>query len=160
MEHKVLMEKIIKSCSGDEIIVDKEDFNNLAFYRWYTDGDYAYRKQHNKKLYMHRVINGTPENMDTDHINGNRLDNRKSNLRTASAEQNARNSKKRSGCTSKYKGVSWCRIRKKWLSHIRINKKSKRLGRFSSELDAARKYNEIALIHFGEFAKLNQIGEH
>jgi hypothetical protein len=59
--------------------------------------------------------------------------------------------------TSKYKGVYWDKNNKKWMSRIKINKKTKYLGRFKSEKEAAEVYNKAAVELFGEFAYLNKI---
>lgn len=74
------------------------------------------------------------------------------NLRKASSTQNSMNRSKRSGCSSQYKGVSWCRVRKGWLASIRVNKKLIRLGSFKREEDAASAYRVAAREYFGAFA--------
>lgn len=99
-----------------------------------------------------------------DHINGDKLDNRRSNLRLATRTENEANKLKRrthggKATTSRYKGVSMNRdkARKKpWRAHI-TNKDQglTYLGSFATEVEAAKKYNEAALEMFGEFAKLN-----
>lgn len=97
--------------------------------------------------------------MLVDHINGNGLDNRRSNLRLATAFQNLANMAIRPH-TSQYKGVSYYKHRtsyKKWVAEIRCNRKRVRLGAFESEIEAARAYNEAAKNLFGEFARLNPI---
>lgn len=102
---------------------------------------------------MHREIVGTPEGMDTDHINGDKLDNRRSNLRICTHAQNGANRGPQKNGSSGYKGVSYhC---KKWRVQICINGKTKRLGGFNSLLDAAKAYDKAARKYHGEFARTN-----
>ena len=91
---------------------------------------------------------------DIDHINGNPADNRISNLRLATNQQNQFNSKGRSG-SSKFKGVSWKAADKKWQVRISIGGKLKHAGYFTKEEDAARAYDKLAALHYGDFARLN-----
>lgn len=91
-----------------------------------------------------------------DHINHNGLDNRKANLRLATAAQNARNRQKcKSKKTSKYKGVCWHKRDKKWTGRILVNSKSIALGYFEDEKEAARAYDRAARKYYGEYAEPN-----
>lgn len=78
-------------------MIDPEDYEMVAaFGKWYrNDSGYAVKKTRikgkNVHIRMHRLINGTPSNLQTDHINGDRLDNRKENLRTVSQMMNTWN---------------------------------------------------------------------
>lgn len=157
--------KTIPLTKGYEAIVDVEDFDLLSNYNWgiltpykgqYTT--YAMKKSQaerkGKSRLMHRIVMNAPRNISVDHINGNGLDNRKSNLRLCSHRENLCNSnKQRNGITSIYKGVSWDKSRNKWTVHI--NKRN--LGRYNSEIEAALVYNDAALKYHGNFAKLNEI---
>ena len=105
---------------------------------------------------MHRVINDTPKILGTDHIDGNPLNNQKSNLRNATKSQNGMNRKSNRNSSSKYKGISWNKQNKKWRGEIQKNKKRYGLGYFKSEIEAARAYNKKALELFGEYARLNK----
>ena len=112
----------------------------------------------NGKLYAaHRVAwylhtGEDPGSMDVDHINGDRDDNRAGNLRLATRSQNMKNTKKRQGTTSSYKGISWDASRNRWRAEIRINGKNKRIGRFDSEVEAHAAYCKAASEYHGEFA--------
>ena len=112
----------------------------------------------NKKLYAaHRVAwylhtGEDPGCQDADHINGNRSDNRACNLRLATRSENMKNTRKRQGGTSTYKGISWDSSRNKWRAEIRINGKNTRIGRFDTELEAHAAYCKAAAEHHGEFA--------
>jgi hypothetical protein len=70
-------------------------------------------------------------------------------------ENNRNKGKTKSKCTSKYKGVCFDKQTSKWVSHIRVNGKTIKLGRYLIEEEAAQAYNEAAIKYFGEFARLN-----
>jgi hypothetical protein len=92
---------------------------------------------------------------ELDHRNGNRVDNRMSNLRPAARKENARNTGKRAGTSSKFKGVSWNRRLGKWEGYVGggINGKRKtHLGFFDDPQDAALAYATVACGLYGEFA--------
>lgn len=138
--------------NGMYALVDEDDYDFLAKYNWTHDG-YGYAK--NRELgYMHRYILSTPDGKYTDHMNHDTLDNRKINLRVCSLLENQRNKRPKNG-TSKYKGVSWDKTRKKWVVGIRTNNKSLTIGSYDSEIEAAKAYDKAAKEHFGEFAYLN-----
>lgn len=102
---------------------------------------------------MHRDIMNTPKNMQTDHMNRDRLDNQRSNLRIATLAQNRRN--RLGTAKSGYKGVWYdasTTLAKPWRSQIQINKKIIALGRFESAKEASTAYIKAAKIHHGEFA--------
>lgn len=93
--------------------------------------------------------------METDHINGDRLDNRKENLRICTRVQNFQNMKMHIDNTSGFKGVSWDSEREKWISQIFTGGHTKFLGRFEDSEKAARVYDDAARKYFGEFARTN-----
>ena len=109
---------------------------------------------------MHNMIMQPPKDLRVDHINHNKLDNRRSNLRLCTKQQNQWNRRKVvKNTTSKYKGVCWAKKNNKWQASLEFQKDKKRqsiyLGQFISEVEAAKAYNEAAIKHFGEFAKIN-----
>jgi hypothetical protein len=113
-----------------------------------------------KTILMHRVILKASERTEVDHINGNKLDNRRENLRVATKSQNLGNQKIRSTNTSGFKGVNWKQWRKirssgAWTARISVGSKRIHLGYFSTAEEAARAYDSAAQQYFGEFAKLN-----
>jgi hypothetical protein len=107
-------------------------------------------------LLMHRVIAAPPVGVEVDHINGNRLDNRRENLRLCSRTQNARNkARKSTGAASRFKGVWRNRSCLKWQAGIEVDGRRIHLGLYWREIDAALAYDRAALEHFGEFARTN-----
>lgn len=154
----------IKATSGHEFIVDDQD-QFVQQYRWNARvkgrNIYINRKAKIKDnlvtIYLHREILNAQPGQIVDHIDGDTLNNRRSNLRLASYSQNGANSTKRRANTSGYKGVTWDKHRKKWMAAIRVNYKRMYLGRFNTKEEAAKAYNDAAKLHFGEFALLNEI---
>jgi len=116
---------------------------------------YAVRADGNTKTSMHREIMNAPKGLDVDHIDGNGLNNRKSNLRLCTHAENVHNSRPMRNGSSKYKGVCWHKTYKKWYSSIGKTGKRFYLGRFDNEIDAALAYDKKAKELFGEFAYLN-----
>ena len=146
------MTKSIPLTKGFFAIVDDEDFDKLNIFKWYyISNRYAARWNGKENICMHREIMNTPDKMETDHINGNGLDNRKENLRICTTSENAKNRKGHG--TSKYLGVSWSKKRKKWIAQININGKVKFLGRFDSEVLAAEIYDQYAIKNHKDFAR-------
>lgn len=112
-------------------IVDADDYGWLTQWRWWPQphGDgYAYRHIYTPgedgythyagSLLMHRVLMQTPDGLDTDHINRNRLDNRRGNLRCVDRAQNNYNTAIWVNNTSGHKGVSWNKRTKSWRAYI------------------------------------------
>ena len=95
-----------------------------------------------------------------DHINGIRVDNKIENLREATQNQNEMNKKKKTECSSNYKGVWWCVNNKTWRARIRNNGTSKNLGSYTSEEAAACAYDKAARELHGDYARLNFPEEH
>lgn len=90
-----------------------------------------------------------------DHANGDKSDNRISNLRVASRSQNNQNVRSARNSSSRFKGVTWDASRGKWIAGIKQNFKRHNLGRFATEEEAARAHDAAALQLYGPYAKLN-----
>jgi len=139
--------------------VDEEDYEFLIKSNWMVDSrGYSSRCVFNKdgkriRILMHRVIMKTPDEMHTDHINHDPLDNRKSNLRICTRNQNQWNRSKNKNCL--YKGARFCPNDNKWRSSIRVCGAWVHLGYFKTATEAAESYDKYASIIFGEFACLN-----
>ena len=149
---------------GKVALVDDEDFEEISKYKWHVNNDgYATRNYWlNQKCYtirLHRLITKAKSGDEVDHINLNKLDDRKSNLRICSLSENRRNRTIKQNNTSGYKGISFCPEKKKnqWSSRIGINGKRICLGHYGTKKEAAQVYNNAAIKYHGEFARLNKI---
>lgn len=148
---------------GDRMVtIDSADHDLVARYRWRVlrgrEGRRFYAVAYvpgGSTIYMHRLIADTPPAAETDHVDRNGLNNRRSNLRTSTPSQNRANVVKRSGCSSRFKGVTWDRSRGRWQAKIQLMGRSRSLGRFDDETAAARAYDAAARAAWGEFAWLN-----
>lgn len=103
---------------------------------------------------MHRVIAETPQGMETDHVNGNGLDNRRRNLRNVTKQQNSFNQRLAVNNTSGAKGVSWEQREGKWRAQINVSGKNRHLGLFNSIEDAAAAYAKASIDQHGEFGRM------
>lgn len=159
---------------GKMALIDDEDVD-LARFKWHAAYDrsgglhnwyvirsirIAVRKRATIRLHrevLSRVIERPLKSYEqVDHINHNGLDNRRSNLRLASRQQNQRNRRiQGTSKSSQYKGVTWDKDAGKWRAQINIGGHHKGLGRFVSEYDAARAYDVVAKQIFGPFCCLN-----
>lgn len=151
---------------GKVAFVDQEDFKRVNQYNWYynTNG-YAYRRiylgggrknEKAKHLSMHRFVLGEDSSiaLDIDHINGNRLDNRRMNLRFASRSQNNANMKLRKDNSSGHKGVYWQSRINKYQVTMRINGKTSHLGYYEHFEVACNVYEDKARQLYGEFVRI------
>lgn len=106
-------------------------------------------------IILHRLIMEAPKGMQVDHINGDSLDNRKSNLRLCTDSQNKGNRGLNSNNTSGYMGV--CKYKDRWKVQVCHENKTYYLGLFDDKDEAARAYNKKKLELFGEFARINNV---
>jgi hypothetical protein len=149
--------KKIKLTNGMIAKIDDEDFEKVSAYNWnYKDTGYA-RTTSRPHILMHHFIMGKIEGKVIDHIDRDKLNNQKSNLRFCSQSQNSINKDKKKKCSSKYKGVIWKERLGKWECRIKKNKKLYYLGLFENEIEAALQYNKKAIELYGEFAFLNDV---
>lgn len=152
--------KKIKLPKGKYAIVDDNDYKWLNKLNWYACRyNRTFYVRRNKSycdvMYMHRLILNAPKNKLVDHIDGNGLNNQRSNLRLCNHRQNLSNQKLRKDNKSGFKGVFWNKRTKKWIANITTNYKSKRIGYFSNKKEAVKAYNQHAIIKHGKFARLN-----
>lgn len=148
------MTKMIPLPQGKFSKVDDSDYETQFGHTWYLNNGYAVRYKNGKYIYLHREIAKTPKGSCTDHINRDRLDNRRVNLRVCNKSQNAQNARSWNK-TSGYRGVTWHKKNRKWVSQIKVNGKPIYLGSYTNSIEAARAYDKAAKEHFGECAYLN-----
>lgn len=132
-------------------LVDDEDLE-VAGVRWHMSGPgYAVRSiGGGRKEYMHRRLLGlvAADRSEVDHVNGDRLDNRRSNLRVVTHAENLQNRPSPKGAASPHRGVSWNGTRRKWRASVGLPTGERRqLGEFENELDAARAAAEFRRQH-------------
>lgn len=140
-----------------KFLIDKDDLPLLGAQLWGDDGS-GYARCNDaarERPRLHRLIMGAKPGEQVDHINGNRMDYRKLNLRICTALENACNRRICANNTSGYKGVYWKSDHKKWEAYITREGARRHIGYFDSAIDAAFAYNEAAIKLHGEFARLN-----
>lgn len=145
--------------------VDDADYEWLTQWKWQVNNSgYALRVTNRGgrgqyvTLLMHRVILDAPDGLPVDHINRDRLDNRRSNIRVVTnAENNRRRGHDRRN-RSGFRGVSWNRRDGIWQVKITVDNKVRHVGQYDDLIEAALAYNRAAEANFGEFAVLNQVG--
>jgi hypothetical protein len=153
------MTKQVPLSRGLFALVDDEDFEHVSAFKWRAvkgvETFYAHTKIDGRSIGMHRLLTGPLATEVVDHENGNGLDNRRSNLRPCLHKHNTRNRRKMKGATtSKFKGV--CLTKGKWRSSIIHEGERVDLGRYNSEILAARQYDRAARLLFGRFARTNE----
>lgn len=154
--------KEIKLTRGLVALVDDSDFEWASRWKWFAQKSgrkfYAARSQVRagvkKLILMHREIIGNLGALDGEHEDGNSLNNQRSNLRPATRSQNLANKELPKNKTCKSRGVylGWNGV---FIANISVGHRSKYLGTFQDETDAALAYDSAALTHFGSFARLN-----
>ena len=161
------MTKEIQLTQGQTALVDDDDFDTLNQFKWIAQRSRStfYANQCLKvngkwtAISMHRAILSPLPDEETDHINGNGLDNRRSNLRLANRAQNSFNRKLNKNNKSGFKGVRRSPSGR-WRAEVRFKGKTLHLGHFNTVERAAQAYDSIAIELFGEFARLNFQEDH
>lgn len=154
--------KYIKSTNGTESMVDDEDFEFLDQWNWRlsTSGYFIHSVVGKKAIIMHRLIlqkhNLYKYGLEVDHINRNRIDNRKENLRMCTSSQNKGNVGPLKSNKTGYKGVAWKRLRNQWEVHISFNKKYMFLGYFNDPKEAGDAYIKKHKELYGEYSIYHQ----
>jgi hypothetical protein len=155
-----------KHGKGKVVIVSPCDYAILKPFKWWVKFSGVNRQQayiktsfrvNGKQRYIsiHRMIMNPKIDQEVDHINGNGLDNRRENLRVCTTAENVRNSSKRKDSTHQYKGTVFVKNRNRWRSRIQVNGKRYWSGYFKTEIEAAKRFDEMAKKYHGEYVKLN-----
>lgn len=141
-------------------LVDDEDFLRFGAVKWHAHESgpglfYAMRDKSGRKVYLHREILAAAPGVAVDHVNGDRLDCRRENLRLCTLSQNQGNRRRNRRGSSRFKGVTWNRRFRRWCAQITFKRRAMKLGQFIREEDAAHAYDLAARTHFGPFARVN-----
>lgn len=147
----------IELTQGKKAIIDAEDYTRVSKTSWCYDksNGYPVSRIKGKRVRLHRFILNNPEARYVDHVNRDKLDNRKINLRICDSSQNVRNRGLNKNNTSGFKGVT--KVRDKWRAQLSIGYKFYDLGTFDSPKEAAKAYNEKVIEVHGQYAFLNKI---
>lgn len=149
---------IIKTKKGVEILVDDSDYEWLSEFKWCIGDRYAMRTSYANgdrvTILMHREIMNTPNGYSTDHINGNKLDNRRCNLRICTHTENMKNRRSHSGKTTGIQGVykTVGSKKKPFEARIQVDKWQIYLGRFVTAEEAQQVYIDASLKYHGAFS--------
>ena len=140
-------------------LVDDEDFEYLSQFNWHFNGGYAVRTVGSKcyKIYLHNQLMKPPKGFEVDHINLDKLDNRRMNLRIVTKAQNQQNRASFLGSSSKFRGVTFHKGTGEWQAQIRKDGVIKYLGLYVTQEEAALIYNQKSIELFGEYGRLNQV---
>lgn len=130
------------------ILYSEEDHELISKYNWGIDSTRGYVVTHFNYvcIRMHRLIMQAPDNIPVDHINGNKLDNRRENLRLSNSVENGQNKSKRANTTSKFLGVSYLKEEQTFRARITIDGKAVLIGTYVDEIDAAIA-RDLAIVH-------------
>lgn len=165
--------KLIPLTQGKFAIVDEEDYELISKFKWRAhnvrkehgpDRWYALctvhlgmisGKQVQSYIHLHRLIMHPPKGMDTDHIDRNGLNCRRSNMRICTRTQNNQSGHPHCNTSSQFKGVSWHRRSKRWVVHLTCNKRLVYNDSFVNEIEAAHAYDRAVIKYCDEFAYTN-----
>lgn len=130
--------KTIQLSQNKQALVDDEDFEELNQSRWFINGSYAYRhaSNHRQLIAMHRQIMNCPQGFEVDHLNHDKLDNRKNNLKVCTKQENLLNKSLYKNNKTGVSGIYWLDSIKKYQVRFWIRKIEYYLGCFDSLGDA------------------------
>jgi len=141
--------------AGKVIMVDEEDFERCSKLRWSLSIEGMPQSFNGREtINIGRFVLHDPRGFEVDHKNGNRLDNRKENLRICCRVLNEINKGLRRDNNTGFKGVTKA-LHGKWRARIKINQKAFVIGAFDTKDDAARAYNAVCRLVYGEYGWLN-----
>lgn len=132
-------------------LIEPDDLHFVQWYRWCLDNN-GYARTRTKAdgvLLMHRHLMGLKkgDGLEVDHVNGDGLDNRRSNLRVCTHAENVQNRSSAPGSTSRYRAVYWDRQKRKWRARVHTQGRYHHVGYFASEAEAGAAAEEYVLTH-------------
>lgn len=136
--------KVVKISQNKQAIVDDEDFARVINWRW-SHHHTGYVVRGKPQISLHRFIMGAKKGQYVDHVNGDRLDNRKENLRFCTRKQNQWN-------TRSYDGIHWRGDREAWIVRMRVDGRMKYIGYFKEKKDAEEARRQASLKYHGRFS--------
>lgn len=147
---------------GKIVLISADDYDKVISRSWSISRGYAKARIGHNIVMMHRYILGLEkyDGILVDHINHNKLDNRRKNLRLVTDSQNCWNRSPNAITPSKhsrFKGVTWHKTNAKWSARVQFKKRRIECGYFRTELEAAAAYNKKAKKVFGKYAYLNKL---
>lgn len=143
---------------GNEFIIDCDDYQKIKNYTWRASSNgYIITTKNRKNILLHRLIMNPSDNLIVDHINHNKKDNRKKNLRICTMSNNNMNKSKLSSNTSGVTGVTWNENSGCWVSQIGLNNNMIILGYNTNFDEAVKLRKEAEEKYFGEYSYNNSI---
>lgn len=155
---RIVSEGKYKRCimkNGASFLFDPDDEPLIKAHSWSLSRDHIRTTVDGKTVYLHQLLIGLPSNREIDHINGDKLDNRRINLRPATHAQNNQNKGLRRDSTTGYKGVCFDKRSGKYIAYINADGERTYLGYFADKVDAAKAYDRAALLLHRDFARPN-----
>lgn len=156
IEYEDYAEIVLYDINNEECartMIDLEDVEKVKGYKWAYSYGYAINYS---VSFLHRLIMNCPDDMVVDHINHNKLDNRKENLRICTQQQNMMNRTTQSNNTSGVTGVNWDKQANKWRVQIAINREHKTLGHYEDIEDAIEARKQAEILYFGDYRNNNE----
>jgi hypothetical protein len=147
--------RLIPLGDGFYAYVDAADYEWLRRWDWHLGNGYATRREKGKVVYMHREIMKPPKDMVVDHIDGNKANNCRFNLRVCTSRENQRNKRKHLHASSRFKGVGYRKRCPKWYALWQLRADKRWLGTFETESEAARAWDYAMVAWFGASSGLN-----
>lgn len=151
IEYEDHAEVVLYNKQGEEVArttIDLDDVDRVKKHKWYLIKSTGYVHSKTANILLHRFIMNPQDTMVVDHINHNKLDNKKSNLRICEQRQNCMNQGKRKDNTSGITGVSWDKRTNKWVVHIAANK---HIGYYNTLEEAIEARKQAEIDYFGEY---------
>ncbi|MDR2176901.1 MAG: HNH endonuclease [Treponema sp.] len=145
---------MVINIKGQNILIDDDMYDYIISKKWhFTKDGYIYRHEKEKSVYLHKIIMNCPEHLTVDHINHNKNDLRRENLRICTIHENQMNKNLQCNNTTGYKGVTFNKRANRYIAKITVNRKVIYIGIYLTGTEAADAYNKKGKELFGEYFK-------